>query len=429
MPIIMGNSKICAHQKILIYLIGTYIFSIGILGDYFKYKEKVFNEISFLSDSFLYIFYFLKILIVIYTLFYTVLYKKLLKIDFLIFFMISIYIISSAISYFIDGNVILFGKYFLVGSLNSSEVAGFEIKYFMITFLDYLVLAYFGLIIKNKEQMIKVISIAVLLTLPFNILNALLQFRSFFGNWGEGAIFFLTEINGSIPMRLTGLFASTFMFAAYLSLIQVLLLTQNIVNNKFKNILLIAILLLHIMSLNRSGIIIFLLLMAVNLNWRSSFYRPHKLIIYMSILIGFFTIILIYTQQYIDLDFFSRLTQAVDTKENYSLAFRIEAPITNIATLFSDNLVFTFFGLGNNQGLVSDNNLVVFFYKYGWINLLLYIVIVSKAFLSKINVNNISFFMFWLMTNLLFSGAGQFVNFILILFISLQLYNDRKTAS
>ncbi|WP_342433476.1 hypothetical protein [Neobacillus sp. FSL H8-0543] len=412
----MTNIKI---ENILHKLIPAYIFLICLFGDYFDYYSRIVNELPLIIPELKYILDVLKL-----TIFILILLSMVIKKDFNIkiegFFLFFSYIFSSFLVYFFSDEISLFGDFYYIEGVLSGEVAGTNLYFVFVYFMDLIILFTLGKVILHKDALkIKVYNV-ILWTIPFHLINALLQFKSFFGSWGIGALFFTATEGGNIPMRLTGLFNASFAFSAYLGIIIYIIFTKNL---KYKYVYSIIILLFNIASLTRSGIIVFLILMIYYLFRNRSL---KNIVVSLLMLIAtLFTLICMYSLMIkYNIQYFARVFQGVNLDENFSLYFRLVAPFTNLYELISNNTFFSFFGLGHEQKLVSDNNVFVMIYKFGLIFTIIYFISFIKYSLKNTQ-KYFALLILFLLNNILFSGMGQFASIFFTIIFSLIFYEQK----
>lgn len=408
----------------IIKIFFIYLVFKSILGDYFSYNERLINGLfnkefpKIINSGFEII----KLLLLLYIIVKVLYKKKFLKINPLILLIFFVYTLSNIFNVLSD-EIEIFGSYFLKGHEKSQKVIGVDLRIALVGFVDLIFLGLTGLAIQNKKELKEKIVLAVLITAPFHIINALLQYKSLRTSWGEGALFFKTSVFGNIPMRLTGLFALTFMFGTFLNLLLIFILSKKMqVKKKF--IIVIIILICEVLSLTRSSLIMSLVIII-----SYYFYKKNLNIKTVQKIIGivFILFLLIFFMNIFKLDtgYFARIFQNINFKENYSLYFRMVAPITNFLELIKNDFLHFLLGLGNNNKLVSDNNFIVLLNKFGIIYLIIYLIIYIKAFSNK-SRKNFLLLTLWIFSNLLFSGTGQFNNFVFILFCSLELYTKNN---
>ena len=423
------QSKKINQQNLLTNSLIVYLFFSGLLGDYFDYFERVVNPIPFLPAALGMILDLFKLLIISLIILMLIRKQRLKKIKAPFFMLFFLFLISNLTIIFFSSQIntsILFGKYYFVGN-NFEFISAINFRRTLVYFLDLMIMSTFGLVIENKELFFKKLSKMFLILFLFNALNSLLQLRSFFGNWGQSAIFFLSGIYGSIPMRLTGLFSSPFALASFLALFECFILSTLKKRKKTGIVLLALILFLHIASLTRSGIFSYFFILIA---WRFFSFTDNKkikidmVIKYLLTFVVLVTLVLILFESISEISYLSRIFQPLNKQSNFSLSFRIDAPLNNLYNLFFKDTLFVFTGLGNDTHLLSDNNFAVLIYKYGVFFFIAYCYIYTKFLLFHKKHFFKLVFLVWLMSNLLYSGAGQFNNMIFLIILSISAYSE-----
>lgn len=179
-----------------------------------------------------------------------------------------------------------------------------------------------------------------------------------------------------------------------------------------------------ISSLTRSGIIIFMFILLAFLYKDRNRKDVKKMFIAMLLIFVGFILLYLFSSKY-DIKYFSRIFQRLNFEDNISLYFRVAAPLNNLKELITKNTHLLFFGLGNRQRLVADNNIVVLIYQYGVIYTIVYFFTFIKYSIRDIK-KYLPILMIFLLTNILFSGMGQFATFFFTAFYSCAIY-DRNT--
>jgi len=405
------QSKGLNRQDLLTNSLIVYLFFSGLLGDYFDYFDRVVNPIPFLPGALGILLDLFKLLIIFHIIVKLIKTQKLNKIKAPFFLIAFIFLLSNLIIAFFSNQIntsILFGKYYFVGN-NFESISAINFRRTIVYVLDLIIMSTLGLVLENKEVFFKKLTKMFLFLFIFNTLNSLLQLRSFFGNWGQSAIFFLTDVYGSIPMRLTGLFSSPFALASFLALLECFVLSTLKQKKRNKIIILGIILFLHIASLTRSGILSYFLILFA---WRFFNFTDNKrlkigkIIKYLLVFVVLTTFTLILFESISEISYFSRIFQPLNKQSNLSLSFRIEAPLNNLYNLFFKDTLFVFTGLGNDTHLLSDNNFAVLIYKYGIFFFITYCYIYTKFMLFHKNHFFKLVFLVWLMSNLLYSSRA-----------------------
>lgn len=418
-----GNTDIM--QRLLLKVVPVFVFLNLLFGDYCDYFDRIYNPFPVPFELLAPVLLGLKIVIAIcLAICLTRRGMRQAKMPaFLILFLSFAVVLSVVHSLYperlIEGSYVEFGAQGMGNQgvlLHPSNLVNYVSRN-----VDLLVLVAAGSVVFDRANMLRAVCLATLFTLPFHLINGALQFSGFFITSLESskAVFFSTSSEYvSIGQRVTGLFVSPFYFSIYLALVQYLLYLTDF---RYKHYLSVLLLVFHVMSLTRTGIVLWFVVECFCLTdyWEQRDWR------YIALFSCLGAMILLFVFAFFDVrtGIFQRLFQPLNAEQNFSFLSRTTVPFINLGEMLFHEPLLLLFGVGNVTTIGADSNLVSSLYQEGALYTISYygMLIVMARRCPKLSNPILAIL---IISAVLFSGSNQTITFVAYFLLSLFFYDD-----
>ena len=421
----VGNAD--TLQRLLLKVVPAFIFLNLLFGDYCDYYSRVYNPLPIPYKLLAFVLLGLKLVIAICLILCLVrdgIRQARIPAPLVLFLLFSI---ALSIVHSLYPDRVIAGSYIEFGAQGLGnqgvQLHPSSLINYMSRNVDLLVLVSAGAVISDRTNMLRAICSATLLALPFHLINGILQFSGFFitGIENSGAVFFSTSSEYvSIGQRMTGLFVSPFYYSIYLAFAQYLLY---LIDFRYKHLLSVLLLAFNVMSLTRSGIVLWFVVECFCLKdyWEQRDWR------YIALFSCLGATILLFVLAFFDVraGIFQRLFQPLNAEQNFSFMSRTTVPFLNLGEMLFHEPVLLLFGVGNVTTIGADSNLVSSIYQEGVLYTIFYYgIMIAMARRCPKRSNPILAIL--ITSAVLFSGSNQTVIFIAYFLLSLFLYEGSE---